>query len=86
MADIQERPDRVARDRLGAKLWQQRHDAQLSADELASRIGSTAPDIEAIENGDKPAARQLVYAWLNACGLLGPERRTIMDLVDKPTD
>ncbi|NUR72439.1 MAG: helix-turn-helix domain-containing protein [Hamadaea sp.] len=72
------------RGQLAAKLRQQRENAQLSIEELASRIGITPADVEAIEGGTQPTARQLVYGWLNACGMLGPERRAIMDLAGKP--
>ncbi|MEV6967820.1 helix-turn-helix transcriptional regulator [Hamadaea sp. NPDC051192] len=84
MADAHLRADDAAARQLATRLRQQREQAQLSADELASRIGITAADVETIENGDQLSPRQLVYAWLNACGLLGPERRDIMDIVDKP--
>ncbi|NUO61424.1 MAG: helix-turn-helix domain-containing protein [Hamadaea sp.] len=80
----QEPTDHAERSQLAAKLRQKREDAQLTAEELAGRIGITADDVEAIEQGDKPASRQVVYGWLNACGMLGPERRAIMDLADKP--
>ena len=73
------------RGQLAAKLRQQRENAQLSIEELASRIGITPDDVEAIERGAQPTARQLVYGWLNACGMLGPERRAIMDLAGEPT-
>ncbi|NUT37301.1 MAG: helix-turn-helix domain-containing protein [Hamadaea sp.] len=82
MQDAHRRTGDAAHGRLAAMLRQQREQAQLSTDELATRIRVTAADVEAIESGDKAAHRQLVYGWLNACGMLGPERRAIMDLAD----
>jgi len=76
--------DQGNRGELAERLRQQREQAQLSTEELATRLRITTEDMEAIERGDKPSPRQLVYAWLNACGMLGPERRAIMDLADNP--
>lgn len=82
MRDSQEHGSETMRRELAARLRQQREQAELSIDELAGRLRMPAADVAAVEGGAQEIPGRLVYGWLNACGLLGPERRDIMDLAE----
>ncbi|WP_027341322.1 helix-turn-helix domain-containing protein [Hamadaea tsunoensis] len=82
MGDTEGHGSEATRRELAALLRQQREQAELSTDQLAGRLRITAAEIAAVEGGDQPIPGRLVYGWLNACGLLGPERRAIMDLAE----